>query len=86
MNENGNRKETTITEIRDADLPRHLRYDEIYAAVRRGDDGLVEQFRAYCIANRILYYARPREKFFVREAYELARLAGCDKVLLEDMS
>jgi hypothetical protein len=78
---------TDITEIGDADLPAHLRSGPVYAAICKGDpNGLVEQFKAYCSANRILYYARPRETFFVSEAYEMARLAGCDKILLEDMS
>jgi hypothetical protein len=82
-NPDGNR----ITEIGDADLPEHLRSDRVYSDLCHGEPlGLVDQFKAYCAEHRILYYARPRESFFVSEAYEMARLAGCDKVLLEDMS
>lgn len=45
-----------------------------------------ERFEAWLTANDAYYYARPRESFILREAYDLARAAGNTRVLLEDMS
>lgn len=76
-----------IIEITDTDLPAQFRADAIYAAIARGNyNDRIQQFKAYCRDNRILYYARPREDFSLHEAYEMAKTAGCDKLLLEDMS
>ena len=71
-----------IREIRDEDLPPQFQSGNFYTT---GHD-MVSAFRAYCAANRIFYYARPKEDFFVGEAYELAAKAGAKYILLEDLS
>jgi hypothetical protein len=58
----------------------------MYAAIAQGDTDHIEQFKQYCREHKILYYARPRESFSQTEAFKMAALAGCDKVLLEDLS
>jgi hypothetical protein len=69
--------------IHDADLPEQFRAHAMYAL---GTHAPVQAFRDYCRANRIYYYARPRETFYRTEAFQLAERAGCDKLLLEDLS
>ena len=71
-----------ITVINDSDLPEQFRYENAYPT----SDEKVAAFKAYCTANSIFYYARPRESFFKHEAFELARAAGCTKLLMEDLS
>lgn len=75
-----------IIEITNSDLPAQFQEDAMYAAIARGDTDRIEQFKTYCRDNRILYYARPREDFSWVEALKMAETAGCDKLLLEDMS
>lgn len=75
-----------IIEITDADLPAQFQADAMYSAIARGDTDRITQFKAYCREHRILYYARPREDFSWVEALKMAETAGCDKLLLEDLS
>lgn len=46
----------------------------------------VAKFKAFCEAKKIYYYARPRESFFMYEAMELAKAAGAEFIILEDLS
>jgi len=69
-----------LREITNADLPEAFRTYDGYSPEK------VLRFREWCRANRVFYYARPKENFFPSEARELAIAAGCDKLLLEDMS
>lgn len=71
-----------IREIREEDLPPQFQSAAFYAS----PVSMVEAFKAYCRANGIFYYARPREDFSVREGYELAAAAGARYILLEDLS
>lgn len=74
----------TVKILGDEDLPAEFRYPAIYQAP--DFEKACADFRAYCEANHILYYARPRETFFMHEAFELAVEAGCTSLILEDMS
>ena len=40
----------------------------------------------YCCSANAYYYGRPREDFSMVEAHSLARAAGCDSLILDDMS
>jgi hypothetical protein len=71
-----------ITPIRDEDLPPQFQAANFYVS----PVSMVEAFKAYCRANGIFYYARPREDFSEHEGYELAAKAGARYILLEDLS
>lgn len=43
-------------------------------------------FNEWCAKHGIYYYARPRESFFMNEAYELAFAANCPYLIVEDLS
>jgi hypothetical protein len=75
-----------ITVIRDEDLPFQFRYENAYVGDDNEFTARANAFKAYCAANSIFYYARPRERFFKYEAFELCAAANCTKLLMEDMS
>jgi hypothetical protein len=72
-----------ITVIGESALPAKFWAENFY---RNASPELTAEFKAYNKANGIYYYARPREDFHSWEAYELAKAAGCSKLLMEDMS
>lgn len=73
-----------VQAISDRYLPEEFQVANMY----RGGltDEKVARFKQWCTDNRVYYYARPAEKFFESEAYELAWAAGCDKLIMENMS
>ncbi len=76
-----------ISVITDANIPEQFQPAALYRAM--GSDAgrtLVEQFKHWCEENKVFYYARPRDSFRRWEAEELARAAGCTKLLMEDLS
>jgi hypothetical protein len=75
-----------ITVIRDEDLPARFQYENAYCGTDDELTARADAFKAYCAANSIFYYARPREKFFKWQAFELCAKANCTKLLMEDMS
>lgn len=73
-----------IRTITDHDLPVEFRAKEMYGATNFG--AKVKAFKRWCARNKVYYYARPREAFNPWEAEELAREAGCTRLILEDLS
>jgi len=45
-----------------------------------------EDFRAWCAANDVFYYARPREDFSEARALDMAANAMAKYILMEDLS
>lgn len=43
-------------------------------------------FIAWCTANNVFYYAKGKTGFSIAEGYELAELAGCKFIILDNMS
>ena len=75
-----------VTIVTDSDLPEQFRAANFYSLPEAELDKRSDEFVAWCKANRVYYYARPREAFFRWEAFELAEKDGCEKLLMEDMS
>ncbi len=73
-----------IETINEDQIPVEFRPENIYAS--ENFEQAAAKFREWLKANSVFYYARPREDFYMFEAYELAHAAGCSKLLLEDMS
>lgn len=76
-----------IQVITDRDIPEQFRGDAMYEAFNSPNfAATVEAFKKWCAENKVFYYARPREAFNPWEAEELAREAGCTRLLMDDMS
>jgi hypothetical protein len=81
--------ENVIPVITDLDIPVQFRGDAMYSTRANAPQNFaakVEEFKTWCAENKVFYYARPREAFNPWEAEELAREAGCTRLLMEDMS
>lgn len=75
-----------ITLIGEDSLPTEFRSENMFKGTEQEFKARSAAFRAYCEANSIYYYGRPRERFFSWEGYELAKATGCNKLLLDDLS
>ena len=75
-----------IQEINFETIPSQFQSENMYPLPKGEFEIRCEEFKQYCADNKIYYYARPHEKFFMYEAYELAKTAGCVYLLVEDMS
>lgn len=75
-----------IQEINFDTIPSEFQPEAMYPLPKGEFQIRCEEFKKYCADNKIFYYARPREDFFMYEAYELAEKAGCVYLLAEDMS
>lgn len=60
--------------------------EKVYNGVDEYSNEGIALFREFCDDRGIFYYARPREDFSKREAYELAEQAGSSYLIMEDMS
>jgi len=67
-----------ICELLDELFPNNGWYNE-YALAQK-------QVAQWCFDNNAYHYARDREDFSKLEAVRLAKEAGCDTVVLEDLS
>jgi hypothetical protein len=72
--------------IGEASLPAEFRSDNMFGGTEAEFKARTVAFRAYCKANSIFYYGRPRESFSSWEAFQLCKAAGCAKLLLDDLS
>lgn len=52
----------------------------------RDDYSKEAEFKAWCTANGVYYYARPAESFSPREARKLCAAAGLKRLLTENLS
>jgi len=77
---------TVPTLVTEKHLPERFRSENFYGLPMAEFEARSAEFKAYCKANRIFYYARPREDFHKWEAWELAKKAGALFLILEDMS
>ena len=74
----------SIKLLKEADLPYEFQYPQCYTAP--DFEGRTKRYQEWLKANNVYHYSRPREDFFRFEAYELAEAAGCDKLIMEDLS
>ncbi len=74
----------SIKILQNEDLPYEYQYPQCYTAP--DFEGRVKRFRVWLKENNIYYYGKPHDSFFKLEAYDLAKAAGCDKLILEDLS
>lgn len=80
------RRQFVPTLISEASLPEEFRSENMFGGTEEEFKARSARFRAYCAANGIFYYGRPRESFSKWEAWQLAKQAGATKLLLDDLS
>ncbi len=76
-----------IPVIPDMDIPVEFRSETMFLAINAGTASRhVEDFKDWCNAHGVYYYAWPRGEFDPLEAEELAREAGSTRLLMDDLS